>query len=234
MAWGLNGARTVWDGGLLSAGPNFKLTHYQILAFAPGCEEAWFNLAKLTAELRGEKQHAKQLAGLFDQLFVVFARFPDFTWKIVNAAPDYGDVKQRLGLYERLVVHYENSGRPDLACEARLKLADLLAAQDRPLDAIQGLAFTIRKFPGEGRYVPKMLDRLEGLCDHFHDGPQHLVRFYADLLPLVPKTRGGTPTPYAIAMFKRAANAFTRCGEPALAQAALLQARTLESRQPGN
>jgi hypothetical protein len=205
----------------------------QIITFAPGCEDAWYSVARLARDCTGQKQYAKQFGALFDRLFLTFARFPDFTWKVFNDLAVYqADIKLRNALYEKLVWAYENAGRPDLACEARLKMADLLVDQKRPIDAIEGLAFTIRKFPGEGRYLPKMLDRIESLSQDFEGADQRLVQFYAGLLPLIPKYRGDDPSPFAIQMFRRAANVFMRCNQPQLGQAALLELQKLQAKTP--
>jgi hypothetical protein len=119
------------------------------------------------------------------------------------------------------------AGRPDLACEARLKLADMLVEQGRYLEAVQGLAFTIRKFPTEGRYVPKMLDRVESLCRGFEGAEQELVQFYSALLPVIRKSALVQRSPFAIATFLRAADVFKRNNQPQLAQAAYAESQRL-------
>jgi hypothetical protein len=200
-----------------------------VISLAPGCEDAWLTFAKLGRESKGLKQYSKDFGTLFDRLFVTFARVPDFTWKIFDQLSEYQtDFNVRSNLYERLVAMYELAGRPDLACEARLKLSELLVQQSRKGEAIEGLAFTIRRFPNEGRYVPKMLDRMESLCQGVEGADQLLARFYAEILPLVPKYRGDDPSPYAIAMFKRAAVVFARCNQPQLASAALAEVHRLQ------
>jgi hypothetical protein len=159
---------------------------------------------------------------------VTFARLPDFTWKIFPELVAYqDDVKLQGALYERLVALYEMAGRPDLACEARLKLTDMLVEQGQYLAAVQGLAFTIRKFPTEGRYVPKMLDRVESLCSGFEGAEQELVQFYTALLPVIRKSALAQRSPFAIATFLRAADVFKRNNQPQLAQAAYAESQRL-------
>ncbi len=201
----------------------------QVIAASPGCEPAWYAIARLARESSGDKQHAKQFNAAADRLFTTFARWPDFTWKVFDDLAAYlDDVKQRNKVYERLIVMYEAADRPDLACEARLKWADMLVEQQQPLVAVEGLALTIKRFPGEGRYVPKMLDKIELLCADVKDANVHLARFYTEFLPLVPQKRQGEVTPYAVKMFERAVDVFTRCGQPQLAQAAQLQLHKLQ------
>lgn len=204
----------------------------QTIASSPGCEEAWYATSKLFGEASGDKQQAKQYQAVLDRLFATFARVPDFTWKVFDDLAAYhADPKQRNAMYVRLCGLYEAAERPDLACEARLKLADMLVEQGKPLDAVQGLAFTIKRFPGEGRYVPRMLDQIELLVKDVPNADQHLVGFYVETLPLVPQKRGNDPSPFAIKMFERAVDVFNRCNQPQLAQAAQIE---LEKIKAGN
>ena len=204
----------------------------QTIAYSPGCEEAWYATARLFREASGDKQHNKQYQAVLNRLFTTFARVPDFTWKVFDDLAAYqSDAKQRNAMYVRLCGMYEAAERPDLACEARLKLADMLVEQEKPLDAVQGLAFTIKKFPGEGRYVPKMLDKIERLVKDVPDANMHLVGFYVEILPLVPQMRGNAPSPFAIEMFERATNIFNQCNQPQLAQAAQVELEKIKAGQ---
>jgi hypothetical protein len=194
----------------------------QVIDCSPGCEQAWLEIAQVVREVSGRKQYAKQVAAICDRLFVTFARMPDFTWKIFGDLSHYeSDGKQRIALFERLLAMYESAGRPDLACEARLQVADMLVEQKQAALAVERLALTIKKFPSEGRYVPKMLDKIEQVCQGFPGAEQKLVQFYVQILPLIPqKTSDGMPSPFALKMFKRAADVFNRCHQPQLAQLA--------------
>jgi len=78
-----------------------------------------------TVDASGDKQFAKQYQQVLDKLFITFARVPDFTWKVFDDLAAYQpDAKQRNAMFVRLCGLYEAAERPDLACEARLKLAD--------------------------------------------------------------------------------------------------------------
>ncbi|HEX5105059.1 MAG TPA: hypothetical protein VFV87_14670 [Pirellulaceae bacterium] len=200
------------------------------IAYSPGCEEAWYATARFFREASGNKEHAKQYQAVLDRLFATFARVPDFTWKVFDDLAAYqSDAKASSAMYVRLCGLYEAAERPDLACESRLKLADMLVEQAKPLDAVQGLAFTIKKFPSEGRYVPKMLDKIELLLKDVPNAGQHLVGFYVEILPLVPQMRGDEPSPFAITMFERAVDVFTQCNQPQLAQAAQVELEKIKS-----
>jgi hypothetical protein len=196
----------------------------QVIAYCPGNEEAWLAAARLARESAGDKSLSKQFGQVLDKLFVTFVRVPDFTWKVFDdlaAYPD--DAKQRRALYERLIALYETAKRPDLAAEARLKLTDYLVEEKRQGDAIDGLAITIRKFPAEGQFVPKLLDRLEQLAADVPDADAKLVQFYTAFLPQIPQKRGNRPSDYCIRMYERGIALFKRAGQPQLAQALELE-----------
>ena len=192
----------------------------QVIRLCPGNEAAWQSVARMSREGVLTKKHQKTMMTVLDGLFTTFARFPDFTWTVFDDLVALEDLpQQRAHLYGRLVTLYEAAGRPDLACEARLKYADYLVAENRQKEAIEGLAFTIKKFPDEGRYVPKMLDKLENICQGVEGAQQQLVLFYQQFLPTVPKTRGSRPSPYCIRMYERAIDRFQKAGQPQLAAA---------------
>jgi hypothetical protein len=188
---------------------------------SPGCEAAWVEVARLARESSGKKELTKQFQPLFERLFVTFARMPDFTWRVFDDLVAFqADPKLRDSLFARLVLMYEVAGRPDLACEARLRLTDYLVEQDKDVVALQGLAFTVKKFPDEGRYVPKMLDRIDSICAEaaLADADKHLVTFYTEFLPMIPQLRGDRPSPYCIETYERAIALFQARGQPQLAQ----------------
>ncbi|MCU0878673.1 MAG: hypothetical protein MUF06_12880 [Pirellulaceae bacterium] len=188
---------------------------------SPGCEAAWLEVARLARESSGKKELTKLFQPLFERLFVTFARMPDFTWRVFDDLVAFqADPKQRDALFARLVLMYEVAGRPDLACEARLRLTDYLVEQDKTIEALRGLAFTVKKFPDEGRYVPKMLDRIDSICAEaaLPDADKHLVTFYTEFLPMIPQLRGDRPSPYCIETYERAIALFQARGQPQLAQ----------------
>ena len=192
----------------------------QAMKLSPWLEEPWLEVAKMSRDGLLGKEHAKQMLGILDRLFITFAAVPDFTWKVFDDLITFQTVpKQRGKLYERLVSLYEQAGRPDLSCEARLKYVDYLVADNRFKEAIEGLAVTIKKFPDEGRYVPRMLDRLQDVCKKSNlprtDG--NLVLFYKEYLPMIPPLRGDRASPFCMQMYERGIAIFKSSGNTDLA-----------------
>lgn len=163
----------------------------RVLEVAPRCERAWLELANLSKDTRViEPQDAITNA---NRAFKEFANFPDFCWQLFEPLLTHQhDNIQRARVYDAAVLKYEALNRPDLACECRLKLADVHVALKDYRKASDGLMQTVSKFPGEGRYVPKMMAKLEeiGTNKGYKDGVKKLAAFYMQLLPKVPKSRG--------------------------------------------
>jgi hypothetical protein len=207
---------------LLSVYPRLKeelkFTHTDELAFlrqllklSPGWRGNWVEVAKLARANAGNKTFTKPVMEMLEQMFLIYARVPDFTWQVFDDFAAFEeDPKRRLALYERLCVLYEVANRPDLACEARMKYAGMLVEAKRTKEAVDMLANCVKKFPNEGRYIPKVLDKIDALCAEFPNSGPVLVQFYAEFLPLVKKLRGNTPTDYAIKMYTRAAALFEK------------------------
>ncbi len=196
----------------------------------PGNEEAWTALAGMASNEVVKEKHQKQMTGILTQLFNNFAAFPDFTWTIFDDLIAYEErLKERIKLYERLVLLYQMAQRPDLACEARLRLTDLLVEDKREIEAIDGLAATIYLFADEGRYVPRMLDRIEEICQDVEGATPHLLRFYASFLPKIPQMRGSRPSKYCMEMFERGIAKFQKHGQLAAAQAFQAQLTQIEA-----
>lgn len=193
-----------------------------VLTVGPGNEAAWSEVAHLSGSEEVGKTHKKQMARTLDNLFRTFANYPDFTWKVFDDLIAYEKgLPAKTLLYERLVVLYESAGRPDLACEARMKLAEYQVEMGKMVDAVNGLAFTVRKFPDEGRYVPQLIDKMELICASAPDAAQLMLPFYTSILPLIPKTRGTRPSQFCIEMHERAIARFQEYGQ--LQGAQLLQ-----------
>jgi hypothetical protein len=171
----------------------------------PSDEKAWLAYAEL-CKGGALKDKAYSLA---DKAVTIFAKFPDFSWKLLDdLLTPISDKAQRTRLYERIVTSYELLSRPDLACEARLKLTEYQVDAKEYDKAITGLANTIRKFPGEGRYIPKMMTTLQETCTHTKTGTDKLGKFYLEFLPTVPKRRGDEVSKYCISMHEQAVEFF--------------------------
>lgn len=202
----------------------------EVMELCPGNEAAWRQVALLAREGRIGTDSNRQMTAMFDKMFRTFGSFPDFTWKVFDDLVQYQkNPKQRNKYYERLVQMYEAAGRPDLACEARLKLSDYLMEDGRTKEVIDGLAFTIKKFPEEGRYVPKLLDKLEQVCGGVKGADQQLLRFYQEFIPLIPPKRGNDPSPYCMRMLERAIEKFKAAGQTQQAQGFATQLAALKA-----
>ncbi len=170
----------------------------------PADEQAWLALAELYAD--GKLTDPVTAFFASDRAVTTFAAFPDFSWKLVGPLlTPVKDKAKKTRLYERLVENYEKLGRPDLACEARIALADFQVGAKDHKRAADGLTGTMRKFPSEGRYVPKMMAKLEEICTEFKGGTELLTKFYLEFLPRVPTRRGDEVSKYAVSMHERAA-----------------------------
>ncbi|MFH1921733.1 MAG: hypothetical protein ABIP48_17860 [Planctomycetota bacterium] len=202
----------------------------RLLDFSPGNEEAWIALAKMSREGQITKTNSKPMGQVLNRLFTTFASLPDFTWVVFDDLVSFQDIpKQRAALFGRLAAMYEQAGRPDLSCEARLKFAEYLVADERLVEAIQGLGVAILLFPEEGNFVPKMLGRLEALARQHGDGQKRLVGFYQEFLPKISQKRQGSPSPYCIQMYKRGILQLQAAGADQLARLYQAQLAALEA-----
>ncbi len=205
----------------------------RVIDFSPGNEEAWIALAKMSREGQITKTNSKPMIRVLEHLFTTFAAMPDFTWVVFDDLISFQDLpKQRAALFGRLAALYEQAGRPDLSCEARLKYAEYLVADERLDEAIQGLTVAILLFPEEGNFVPKMLDKLEALCQEHGKAREHLVGFYQQFLPKISRLRLGRPSPYCMQMYRRGIERFEEAGQDQLAQLYQAQLAALEAQKP--
>lgn len=142
-----------------------------------------------------------------------FQNHPDFSWKYADdLLTPVKDKQTRARQFEKMVTRYEQLGRPDLACEARLRLAEYQVDAKDYKAAADGLSKTIAKFPAEGRYVPKMLEKLQDVCREYKGGTEKLTKFYVQLLPLIPTTRGTEVSDYCIKVHEQALEFFKKNG----------------------
>lgn len=169
----------------------------------PHCERAWLEIAEIAKD--GKTLEPADAVNYANRAFAAFLAYPDFSWSLFEALlTGQKDKTHRTGVYERAVLKYESIGRPDLACECRLKWAESVEDSKDYKKASEGLAQTISKFPGEGRYVPKVLDKLAAVCAQYKEGTARLAKFYQTFLPSVPKTRGNSVTAYAVKVHEQA------------------------------
>lgn len=175
----------------------------KIFEIFPHCEKAWTELAEVAKD--GKTIDPPDAVNLANKAFTSFAGYPDFSWTLFDPIlTSQKDKTQRGSVFEKAVLKYESLGRPDLACECRIKWAEYIEDAKDYKKAAEGLAQTISKFPGEGRYVPKVLDKLAEVCANYKDGTKKLAKFYTEFLPRIPKTRGDEVTDYAVKVHEQA------------------------------
>jgi len=191
----------------------------RVMGISPGNEAAWLEMARMSRSGVITARQQPRLKQALESLFKTFANFPDFTWKVFDDLVSFYDKpKEKNDLYTRLIAMYVAAGRPDLACEARLKFTEYLVGQEKTKEAVQGLAASIRAFPDEGCYVPRMLDKMEAVAKDMKDSGPLLVQFYQAFLPTVPQKRFDRPSPYCIQVYERGIKRFQEAGQTALAR----------------
>ena len=184
-----------------------------IIANVPGCEAAWEEVARIAGESEVKEKHQKRMVNIIDLMFTCFANYPDFTITIFDNMIAFREkIEDRSALYERLITLYELKKRPDLAAKARLTWVEMMLYEGESEQAIQGLAYTIKKFPDEGTIVPKLLDKLEEICETVEGAEQSLAPFYHSFLPAIPQKRGGRRSEYCIQMYQRGITQFRKHG----------------------
>lgn len=191
-----------------------------VIELCPGNEQAWLAVAKLARDGKIETSSYRLINTMFDKLFRTYANFPDFTWKVFDDLVSFQkNTKQRNRYFERLVQLYEAAGRPDLSCEARILLSDYLLEEGKTKEVLAGLAYTIKKFPDEGVFVPKLLDKLEASAGDIKGSEPQILQLYQELLSLIPPRRGDSPSDFYMQMLKRAGARFEAAGQLQQAQA---------------
>jgi hypothetical protein len=160
-------------------------------------EGSWLELARMCRDGEVPADSKGTIVEETQLLLTAFAKYPDFSWKV---AGDLVSIQKEASVRNRfigaLAEVYEKANRPDLSCEARLKWADLLGEHKQWASAASGLSNTIKKFPNEGRYIPRMLDKLKAVCKEFPGGKEYLAKTYLELMHKVEPHRGTEVTRY--------------------------------------
>jgi hypothetical protein len=175
------------------------------LKLAPQHEEAWLELAHLAEEDKVPEKTRSILLGYLGSLNRTFSSYPDFAARLLDELVKIQpDTSERIKVYEQAVSAFEKAGRPDLTCAARLKITDLLAEQKKWQTAGQGLAYTIRKFPTEGRYLGQMTKKFQEVAEGYTDGPPTLAKIYIELIPAMLLYYGKEGSQHCTALFHEA------------------------------
>jgi len=204
----------------------------KIIEYSPGNEAAWITLARMSRDGLITKVNSKPMQLALNRLFVTFAKCPDFTWQVFDDMVAFQDVpKQRAALYGRLATMYEQADRADLSCTARLKYTEYLVADERYKDALQVLAAGVMRFPDDGRFVPKLIERMEELAPKVRGADANMVQLYQQLLPRIPKKRLGRPSTYCMEMYERGIARFRQAGLLQLTQLYEIELTNLRAQQ---
>ncbi|MBA4190443.1 MAG: hypothetical protein C0467_20850 [Planctomycetaceae bacterium] len=175
----------------------------RVLALYPMCGAAWQEFAALYKA--GTLTSSQDATALVNKAVNTFVKFPDFSWSITDdLLTPQKDKLTRTGVFVRLVASYELLGRPDLACQGRLKLVEYLIDAKDFKPAFDGLAYTVRKFPDEGRYIPKMITRMQEVAKDIKGGDNLMAKFYLEILPKVPVRRGDMVSDYCVKLHEQA------------------------------
>jgi hypothetical protein len=146
-------------------------------------EEAWRQFALLAKRGELKIDFKDNALGHLSMLQNTFANYPDFVWRHFGDFAEIVEPAERTKQYEGVLLRFQKAKRADLACDARLKLTDLLVGQSKQQAAFTGLALSVRQFPTEGRYVPKLLKKMEEMAANVKGGPTQLGQMYIDLVP---------------------------------------------------
>lgn len=146
-------------------------------------EDAWVQFARLAkaGELSGENK--KVVSSHLTTLATTFAGYPDFIWRMYEDMLETFPPTDRTKQLASIQTQFEKATRPDLACEVRMKITELLVAESKAGAALPGLTTLVKKFPNEGRYVPKLLKQMEDAAAGVKNGPNQVASVYLDLVP---------------------------------------------------
>lgn len=147
-------------------------------------EFAWTELANLAG--RGEltaDQKSIVLSHL-NSLATIFGGYPDFIKRNLDPMLEVvPSLAEKSKVYESTMGLFEKAKRPDLVCDTRLRLSEILIEEKKFESAHKGLTATIRKFPTEGRFVPKLASKLETISAEVKGGVASTSQLYVELVP---------------------------------------------------
>jgi hypothetical protein len=153
------------------------------LHVCPRLDETWLEFAKLVKAGDLSADQKAVIRPHITSALVQFKDYPDFLEKLFTDFLPVLKPEEQVELHRQAVAQFEKAGRADLACAARLQIADALIVQKKWQSAGDGLATTITRFPTEGRYVPKMTLKMQEVSDKYKGGNDRLARLYIDLVP---------------------------------------------------
>ena len=191
----------------------------------PQSDEPWQALAALVRSKALDEEGMKALRTRVPTVLTHFKNYPDFvvgTFKVMAA--DFEPAEQ-IKLNQQAVTLCEKAGRPDLSCDVRLQISDALMKTKKWQTAADGLVTTIYRFPTEGRYVPKLTQKLQDIAPNYKGGTERLAQVYLDIVPrLYTYYKSDKEAAYHKTMYKQAMS-FYEANQMA-SYASALKART--------
>jgi hypothetical protein len=146
-------------------------------------EDAWLQLALMARRGELNAENKKTALSRLATLKQTFVNYPDFVWRVFTDLIEVADNAEKIKQGGSLLKQFQKPGRADLVCDARLWLTELLVAQGKHAQAFSGLQATVGGYATEGRYVPKLVQKMEELSAKVKSGPAQVAQVYITLLP---------------------------------------------------
>ncbi len=186
---------------------------------SPHCEEAWGALVVIArgTDLTDEEQRKTAGRRTLTELLTRFTPWPDFlTATIDPLLASEPDAARKQAVHERVLAICLKANRPDLVCTTRLKIVKLQRERKELTAALDGLANTVKAFPTEGRYVPRLLTEAEEFAAEVRTGPKIMAELYVLLAPALVRHYGAN-TEYGERVYKQGKAYFEKQGQKELA-----------------
>jgi hypothetical protein len=175
------------------------------LKLSPYNEAAWMIFAALAKARDLSEAQKKVVLAHVATMSKTFADYPDFIWQeFDNLITVQVDKKERVTLYQTVEKLFEKHSRADLACDASLKIATLLADDEQWQTAGKGLMQTIQKYPTEGRYIPQLTLKMQSICKNYKGGVDALAKLYLELVPKMVLHYRDDKSEYCTEMYEQA------------------------------
>jgi hypothetical protein len=191
----------------------------------PQSDEPWQAMAALVTSKVMDEESMKALRARVPTVLTSFKNYPDFvvgTFKVLAAN---FEPAEQIKLNQQAVTLCEKAGRPDLSCDVRLRISDSLVKDKKWQTAAEGLITTIYRFPTEGRYIPKLTQKLQDIAPNYKGGTERLAQVYLDIVPrLYVYYKTDNEAEYHKTMYKQAIGFFE--ANQMTANASTLKART--------
>ena len=180
------------------------------IKICPLYEEPWVALAALAKNEKLDADGTKFVRAEAASVLTHFKNYPDFISRIFNDLLFAFEPAEQVKLNLQAVALCEKAGRPDLSCNLRLRISGAGWPKDSKWQtAADGLIVTIYRFPTEGRFVPKLTQRLQDMASKYKGGTERLAQVYLDIVPrLYVYYRADADATYHKTLYAQAMNYF--------------------------